>query len=276
MGEKKSNKKKVGLALSGGGWRGLAHVGVLKTLEKYDIPIDYVAGASAGALIGGLYCYYGNAQELEDFILEFGYKDLFKIVSDPKLKNGLIKGEKMIKYLDKMTDKAVVENLKTPFNAVASNILTAKPYYFKEGKLSEAIKASASIPFLFQPTKKEGMVLIDGGATENIPVNCVKEMGANVVIAVSVNTNYFPLKKEELKSSTKIAHASTRTMIDRFSSMLASEADILIEPKLPRKRSEIGMAYLLEFLEFVKGKDIIKIGERETEDNIEEILKITR
>ncbi len=271
----KENKKtkKVGVALSGGGWRGLAHVGVLKVLEKNNIPIDFIAGSSAGALVGGLYSYFGNAEELEKFIIKFGYRDMLKIVSDPKLKSGILKGNKMIKYLNEITKNANIEDLKIPFQAVSTDILTAKSFYFKEGNLAEAIKASASIPLIFQPTKKDGMVLIDGGATENVPVRCAKNMGADFVIASSVNTIYFPLREDEVNTSGKIAIASTRTMLNTLSEILAKEADIIIEPKVLRKKVKIAVSY---FLEFVREKDIIKIGEQATEELIPTIIEKIR
>ncbi|MBW6441901.1 patatin-like phospholipase family protein [Patescibacteria group bacterium] len=262
--------KKIGLALSGGGWRGLAHVGVLKVLEENNIPIDYIAGASAGALMGGLYCYFGNSTDLEKFILDFGYKDLFKIISDPKMKSGLLKGRKITDYLKQATNNSDIENLKIPFCAVASDIISGESYYMSKGNLAEAIKTSGSIPLVFQPSKIDGKVLIDGGATENVPVKCVKEMGADFVIAVSVNTAYFPVKEEDVNSSTKIAVVSTRTMLKKLSEILASEADIVIEPKISKKKVGVGVSY---FLEFVREKDIIKVGEKATAESIQEIKR---
>ena len=267
---KKKKRKKIGLALSGGGWRGLTHVGVLKILEENNIPIDFIAGTSAGALIGGLYCYFGNSKDLEKFILDFGYRDLFKIISDPRLKSGLLKGKKFQNYLNKVTKNSDVEDLKIPFCAVATDILSGNPYYIKKGDLAKAIKASVSIPLLFTPSKTDGKVLIDGGAIENVPVRCVKEMGADFVIAVSVNTAYFPVKEGDVNSSAKIAVVSTRAMLKQMSEMLASEADIIIEPKISKKKVEMGVSY---FLEFVREKDIIKIGERTTQDKLKDIIK---
>ena len=189
------NRKKVGLALSGGGWRGIAHVGVLKALEENNIPIDFIAGTSAGALFGGLYSYFGNYKELENFVTKFGYRDLFKAVGDPRMRKGILKGQRMIKYLNELTNHAKIEDLKIPFSAVTTDLLTAKPHYIRNGNLSEAIRASISIPMLFQPLNKNGMKLVDGGIVENLPIKCVKDMGAKIVIAVDVNTAYFPLKK---------------------------------------------------------------------------------
>ncbi len=142
--------------------------------------------------------------------------------------------------------------------------------YIKGGNLAEAIKASSSVPLVFGPTKKDGMYLIDGGATENIPVQCAREMGADFVIAVNLNTNFFPIKEKDLKSSPRIALVSTRVMLNRLSEILAEEADILIEPKITKGGVKFSVDY---FLKFVREKEIIKIGEKTTEETIKEIEK---
>lgn len=261
-------RKKVGLALSGGGWRGMAHIGVLKVLEKNNIPIDFIAGTSAGALMGGLYSYYGNIEQLEDFVIKFGYKDLLKMITDPRLKTGIIKGQKIINYINGKTNNVNIEDLKIPFVAVASDLITGKPYYFKKGNLAEAIRTSISIPLLFQPSHKDGMVLIDGGATENVPVNCVKEMGANFVIASNVNSGFFPIKQDTIKNAGNVALVSTRTMLNSLSDILTAQADFAIESKIPIEKMKIGVGY---FLEFIKEKEVIAIGEKAAEKSIEEL-----
>lgn len=271
MGTAENKKReKVGLALSGGGWRGMAHVGVLKVLEKNNIPIDFIAGTSAGALIGGLYSYYGNAEQLENFVLKFGYKDLLKTITDPRLRTGIIKGQKLIRYINEKTDNVNIEDLKIPFSAVASDLVSGKPYYFKDGNLAEAIRTSISIPLIFQPTKKDGMILIDGGATENVPVNCLKEMGANYIIASNVNSGIFPVKPGRIKNIRNIALISTRTMLNTLSDVLTSQADFIIEPKITIEKFKIGVGY---FLEFIKEKEVIAIGEKSTEESIKELKK---
>lgn len=265
-----NTRKKVGLALSGGGWRGMAHIGVLKVLEKNNIPIDFIAGTSAGALMGGLYSYYGNIDQLEEFVLKFGYKDLFKMITDPRLKTGIIKGQKIIKYINEKTNYVNIEDLKIPFSAVASDLVSGKPYYFKKGSLAEAIRTSISIPLLFQPTQKDGMILIDGGATENVPVNCLKEMGAEYIIASNVNSGIFPLGPGMIKNAGNIALVSTRTMLNTLSDILTSQVDFAIESKIPIEKMKIGVGY---FLEFIKEKEVIAIGERAAESSIKELKK---
>ncbi len=266
------NKKKIGLALSGGGWRGIAHVGVLKALEENNIPIDFIAGTSAGALFGGLYSYFGNYKELENFVIRFGYRDLFKAVGDPRIRGGFLKGQKMIKYLNELTNHAKIEDLKIPFSAVTTDLITSKSHYIRDGKLSEAIRASVSIPLIFRPVNKNGMKLVDGGVTENVPIKCVKDMGADIIIAVDVNTAYFPVTEKDLNSTRQIAVVSARAVLNTLSDFLSLEADVLIEPKVNSKnKTSIGVGY---FLEFVKEKDIIRVGEESAEKSMKEIKKL--
>jgi NTE family protein len=268
------NRKKVGLALSGGGWRGIAHIGVLKALEENNIPIDFIAGTSAGALFGGLYSYFGNYKELENFVTKFGYRDLFKAVVDPRIRGGFLKGQKMVKYLNDLTNHAKIEDLKIPFSAVTTDLITSNTHYIRDGKLSEAIRASVSIPLVFRPVNKDGMKLVDGGVTENIPIKCVKDMGADIVIATNVNTTVFPVTEKDLNSTRKIAAISARAVLNTLSDVLSLEADVLIEPKIKSKnKTSFGVSY---FLEFVKEKDIIKTGEEATKESMKDIKKFLR
>lgn len=273
MGKNVKNRKSVGLALGGGGWRGIAHIGVLKVLEQHNIPIDYIAGTSIGSLVGGLYDYFGSAQELEKFILKFGYRDLFKATSDPKLKNGLLSGEKLVNYLNKLTKNTRIEDLPIPFCAVTSDMISGNSHYIKNGKLSEAIRASISIPLVFRPVKSKGMYLIDGGATENIPVNCLKAMGADITIGVHVNSAFFPVSEKDVSSSAKIAVVSARIMLNKMSERLLSQADIAIEPKIPKKVSGSGLGY---FLNFVKEKGLIRTGEEAANQVINKIERLIK
>lgn len=271
MKDKSLHRRKIGLALGGGGWRGIAHIGVLKVLERHNIQIDFVAGTSVGSLVGGLYCFLGNSTDLESFLLRFGYKDLFRIMADPKLKAGLLKGKKFIDYINKVTEGVNIEDLKIPFTAVSSNLLSGQPFYIKEGNLADAIKASISIPLVFEPSKKDGTYLVDGGITENLPIRCVKEMGANTVIAVNLNANFFPMSEKDIKSSSQVALVTSRIMLNKLASYMAADADVLIEPKILKQDIKISPSY---FLKFVKEREIIKAGEEETLKAIPKIIEL--
>jgi len=138
--------------------------------------------------------------------------------------------------------------------------------------LSEAIRASVSIPLIFRPVNKNGMKLVDGGVTENVPIKCVKDMGADIIIAVDVNTAYFPVTEKDLNSTRQIAVVSARAVLNTLSDFLSLEADVLIEPKVNSKnKTSIGVGY---FLEFVKEKDIIRVGEESAEKSMKEIKKL--
>ena len=115
-------KVKIGLALGSGGWRGLAHIGVLKSLEKNNIPVDYITGSSIGALVGGLYAYYGEVSKIEEIIAGIKYQDLFRVLSDPMADLGLLKGNKFLQFLEVFLKGVKIEQLKIPFKAVATDI----------------------------------------------------------------------------------------------------------------------------------------------------------
>ncbi|MBU1133036.1 MAG: patatin-like phospholipase family protein [Patescibacteria group bacterium] len=265
--------KKVGLALGGGGWRGLAHVGVIKTLEKEGIPIHCIAGSSAGSLVGGLYSSFGNSRKLEDFFLKFGYRDLLRMISDPHLKSGLLKGDKAEKYLRKITKNKNIEDLGTEFCAVATDLTTGKNVYIRRGNLAKAIRASGSVPILFDPQRRRGKVLIDGASTEPVPVRAVKEMGADFVIAVNLNTGFFPLKSEDLVYRARILLATNRAMIDKIAEYNCKEADVVITPRISKQKfmSKISFEW---FLKFVREKEIIEDGIEATEKKIAKIKKL--
>lgn len=265
--------KKVGLALGGGGWKGLAHIGVIKTLEKEGIPIDYIAGSSAGALMGGVYSSLGSSKKLEDLFSKFGYRDLLRVLSDPHLKSGLLKGEKASKYLKQVTGNKNIEDTNIKFCSVTTDLVSGKNVYIKQGNLAEAIRASCSVPLLFDPQKRRGKILIDGASTEPVPVKAVREMGADFVIAVNLNTGFFPLKEEDLVYRSRIVLATNRAMIDRIAEYNCKEADVVIYPKIPRQKlmSKISFDW---FLNFVKEKEIIENGVEATEKQLTKIKKL--
>ena len=125
--------------------------GVIKEFERQGIPIDCISGSSAGALIGGLYSYYGSTYEIESIISSFGYRSLYGILFDPARKLGLINGDKYTKFIEKYTGDVRIEDLKIKFTAVCSDLIKGDPVGLTEGKLSSAIRASSSMPTVFKP-----------------------------------------------------------------------------------------------------------------------------
>jgi len=259
------SKPRIGLVLSGGGARGAAHVGVLLELERLRVPVDFVAGTSMGAVVGGLYASGLEPAELQTILETLDWDALFTdktrrrdlafrrkqddrrfqstfqlSFKDGKfqLPTGLIGGQRLNQTLDMLVlPVASVHNfddLPTPFRAVVTEIETGQPLALSTGDLATAIRASMSIPGVFVPVNLGGNLLVDGGSTMNLPVEVAQEMGADVIIAVDIAT---PLRdKEQLDSAIAITaqtitmqiQDNTKTQIGRM-----TERDILLQPALP-------------------------------------------
>ncbi|WP_457665850.1 patatin-like phospholipase family protein [Thiolapillus sp.] len=258
------HRPKIGLVLSGGGARGAAHVGVLKVIEELHIPIDYIAGTSMGAIIGGLYASGMSPEEIEKALADIDWLD---VLSDsPKRKDlsfrrkredeeflvrsaagfnngelelpqGLLQGQKLLLLLKSLTLPVATvhdfDQLRIPFRALATDISTGQAVVLKKGDLALSMRASASIPSAFAPVEIDGKLLVDGGVSDNLPVRIVKEMGADRLIVVDVST---PLAtREELKNVLSITDQLTTIMTRRnteASLALMGDDDVLIVPDL--------------------------------------------
>ena len=179
-------KKKVGLVLGSGSAKGLAHIGVIKLLEEMDIKIDVIAGTSIGALIGGIYTTGISIEEIEDIALKIDLATSVKFFFPTIPKSGLISGLKVKEFLISLIGDKKIENLKIPFSAVATDIITGHEVIFNEGNLVDAIRASISIPIIFKPVIHNDIILVDGGIANPLPIDVVRKMGAEFIIAVNV------------------------------------------------------------------------------------------
>lgn len=190
-------KKKIGIALGGGAARGIAHIGVLEILEKEGIPIDVVAGTSAGAVIGALYCSGMTPLKLKEVVNGFDWKKRSNLVDISLPKTGFIAGDKLMREVqDLMGGDLTFEELKKPFACVACDLLTGEEIVMNTGSVIEAVRASIAIPIIFQAVKRNGRYLIDGGMINQVPVNVARAMGADYVIAVNVT----PVRAHKLKN----------------------------------------------------------------------------
>lgn len=178
---------KIGLALGGGVARGLAHIGVLRGLEELDIKPNYIAGTSSGSIIGALYAAGLSVQSIVDLAGRTSWNNLIHLVV-PRL--SLIGTKKMEEYLSTILEDRTFHQLEIPFTALATDLLSAKRYVFREGDLAKAIVASCSIPGIFPPVEHRGRLLVDGGLVENVPVQSVREMGAELIIAVDLYASH--------------------------------------------------------------------------------------
>lgn len=180
----------VGLALSTGGPRGAAHVGVLKVLEEHKIPIDIVVGTSIGALVGGAYAAGVPLARIEE---EWLKTDLLRVAKSflPTFPiRGWSSGSNVLRMLRGLLGGVRIEELPRKFAAVAADLVTGQEVVLQSGPLVEALRASSSIPGLFVPVERDGQVLVDGGLVNPLPVDVVRRLGAEVVIAVDLS--YYP------------------------------------------------------------------------------------
>ncbi|MFO8064015.1 MAG: patatin-like phospholipase family protein [Spirochaetota bacterium] len=222
----KIGEKKVGLALGGGAARGIAHVGVIKVLEEHGVNVHYVAGTSAGSLMGALYCAGHTWREIRDIAREINWGDL---VQPSLFSMGLVNPSKLEKMLEKLISNKTFADLQIPLRVVAVDLLTGELIVFREGSVARAVRASSSIPGIFSPLEDDGRLLVDGGVKNNIPADIVKEMGADTVIAVDVNAN--ALKPEGPENVFDVMMYSMRIMLDD-EQRVAEHADFLIRPNL--------------------------------------------
>jgi NTE family protein len=178
-----SKRPKIGLALGSGGARGLTQLGILKVLNENNIHIDFIAGASAGSVIGAYYALHENVTGFEKAIKKLSKRDLLKIAYANSTRKG-ITGEKAMEFLMGIIGDKDFSDTKIPLKIIATDMESGKEVWFDKGKLSKAIRASISLPGIFYPAKIDGKFYLDGGVINPTPVDVVKAMGADIVIAI--------------------------------------------------------------------------------------------
>lgn len=221
------SRPKVGLALGSGAARGLAHIGVLNALTEEKIPIDMVAGTSAGALIGALYCSGANLKLIQQLAVELRRKDLLDIAV-PRV--GFIKGNKIEELLKLLTRGKNIEELNIPFCAVAADIIRGEKVVLDRGPLYRAVRASISIPGVFTPVHYGDFVLVDGGIIDRVPVSVVKEMGADIIVGVDVG---FSAAKTSIDNIFDVMLQSTDMTYKELMRYRIIQCDVLIKLYLP-------------------------------------------
>jgi len=179
-------KVNVSLVLSGGGARGIAHIGVIEELEKQGLEIKSIAGTSMGALVGGIYAV-GKLQEYKNWMYTLDKIDVFKLIDFTLSSQGLIKGDRVFKKMKEFIPDMNIEELKIHYTATATDIINKKEVVFTKGSIYEAIRASVAFPSVLTPVKKDDSVLVDGGVMNNVPINHVKRTRDDILIVVYVN-----------------------------------------------------------------------------------------
>jgi NTE family protein len=274
---------RIGLVLSGGGARGLAHVGVLKVLEELRVPVHCVTGTSMGAIVGGAYAAGTTAAGLEDFVRKADWNEIFrdsppraeistrrkideyKTLFAPEygvkngglvLPKGLIAGVSIHSFFRLLTEQAVeigdFDKLPIPFRAVAADIETGEAVVLSRGSLSRAMRASMSVPGAIAPVEIDGRLLVDGGIANNLPIDEARKLCGDVIIAVNISTP--PLKREEITSALtvggQLVNFLGKVNVERQLASLG-QRDVLITPEL----GDISSG------SFERAGDAIRVGE---------------
>ncbi|MDD4092485.1 MAG: patatin-like phospholipase family protein, partial [Smithellaceae bacterium] len=255
---------RIGLVLSGGGARGLAHVGVIQVLEEMKIPVYCIAGTSMGAIVGGMYASGMSPAELGKFITSMQWNEAFKDKPDASemtfrrksdaadflidldlgfkdgkftMPRGVLQGQNLNLILKSLLihteDIDDFNRLNIPFRAVATDIETGDAVILEKGELVKALRASMSIPALFAPVEMDGRLLVDGGIANNLPIDIARRMGADVVIVVDISTELS--SRDQLATSVAITSQLTSIMVQRNTQAqirTMREGDILIRPEM--------------------------------------------
>lgn len=287
----------VCLVLSGGGSRGIAHIGVIKELERNNIPIDYIVGTSIGGIIGGLYASGYSTDELEtlvdttdwNYILSLSQdnerSDLYfahKLAADrkqltirfegltPIVPSAISSGQRLTNFINQLVLQSLYhpiqnfDDLKIPFRCVSTDLISGKKIIFSSGNLSDALRASISIPLLFNPLKKDTLELTDGGLLSNIPVDVAKELGADIIIAV--NTVSLLRTASQLNNPWEVTDQIVNIMAQEVNKKALDSATIVITP-------DLGAFPSINFsnFEFVKQQGVVatQLKIRAIKDSIE-------
>jgi NTE family protein len=282
---------KIGLALGEGGERFYAHIGVLKVLESEGIKLDYIAGTSIGSLIGGLYALWEDIGKIEEYVLSINfrkyfkfqredirfeninetpfilfYADILKNKIDPKWLKGLIDGKVIRDEIDRLTNRASFEyDLKIPFKAVATDLVTGEKVVIGKGRISNAIVASLSKPGTFIPFRFEDKILVDGALKDPVPADVVREMGADIVIGVSLRDIKID-NPPNVSNVISIVYRSIYIMLEELDDVSSSKADIIIKPQYKGP-----LTFNMKRDERLK---LIKLGEEETKKIIPLLKKL--
>lgn len=282
-------KLKVGLALGGGGARGLAHIGVLKVLERENIPIDLITGTSIGAIIGGAYALKKDISAIEkiaekyskisEFNIDFSFSEkerkdklfFLKKMSDFLKKGYILNLELRRKYIDEGEEiKKIIKDLvgdkaftdtKIPFAVVAADLVKGEKVILNQGKLFDALLASSSIPGMFPPVILDKKILVDGGIVDVVPIQAAQSLGANFVIGVNVGQTI--KKRVEFDNAVEIFFRSDSITSAELRKLQLSFADVVITPKIGR----------FHWSDFSKSGQCIREGEIAAQNIILELKK---
>jgi NTE family protein len=252
-------RKKIGLALSGGGARGFAHVGVIKVLAENNIPIDLIAGTSIGSVVGGALASGMTADEIEAMAHGIHWRDITRPSFSPI---ALMSNVPLGKFLQRKFPVNRFEDLKIPFAAVTVDLRKPECVVFKDsGDMITAIRASCAVPAVFAPVRDEsGRILVDGGVMAPLPIDAVKEMGADIVIAVDLLSSGAKFNRAP-STAFGMLFSSAMVLLREVSNNQEHKADVMIIPEIAHVRPD----------RLSQREDCQRLGEEAARSKIDEI-----
>ncbi len=252
-------KRRVALVLAGGGARGVAHIGAIEELERRGFEIAAVAGTSMGALVGGMYAS-GHLTAFKEWMCTLDKYKVFGLVDFALSSEGLVKGDRVIKAMQELVPDVRIEQMPVPFAAVAADLLTGREVVLDHGGLYDAIRASISIPSVFRPVHRDGMVLIDGGTVNPLPLNRVRREEGDLLVAVDVSAPFGADPTTRANASLnyyKVLIASSQIMQQHITQLMCRlyRPDVLVQ--MPA--DSYGM------FEFYRSAELIEAGRAATQ-----------
>jgi len=263
----KEKRKKIGLALGSGGFRGFALIGVIKTFIKHDIPIDYITGCSIGSFVGAHYSLHKDIDALEEYLFKH-QNDLLLELFGLNWEN-IIKRRNIEHFLNKSLHDSKFSDLQIPFHAVGTDLSNGNSVVIKKGNLAKAIRASISVPFILKTEKNDNKLLIDGAFSDPVPDKLVKDMGADIVVAVNLYKYSADIKKI---GRHKTLYCGLLILLNNLAKCSTNHADFVIEPN----SSQLGISLVNNYTSKKIGRELMAIGEKETEKIIPKLKKMMK
>ena len=282
----KKKKPRWALVLMGGGSRGLAHIGILDVLQKNGLTPDIIVGTSMGAVIGGLFASGISPLKLKEIADDFDINNFIERPNVPFLskknqlsvldflmlesykskllkKLGLNREDRMEAYLKNLTGEICIEELPLKFVCNAVDLISGREIIFEKGKLYKALRATMSLPIIFEPASIDDMLLLDGGVLNNAPVGIAKNLDAHKVILVDVHRDIKEVPKEEIKNTFQLLHRMVETMVAYKTDEKVKRADLVIRVDLE-----------IDALDYSDSLRIVETGENIASENIDKIKKL--
>lgn len=233
-----SSSRKVALVLASGGAKGFAHIGCIEALEECGYTITSIAGTSMGALVGGIYAA-GGLDKVKDWMFDLTGRKVFNLADFTLSPHALLNGNRLMDALKEQVPDCRIENLRIPFCAVATDLKEGQEVVFRSGSLYDAIRASISVPMLFRPVEMDGMLLIDGGITNGLPLDRVARTDGDILVAINLEDYKWeddddkPKKPthhpSRLQSLSKKLHAGINALSNNYVSMTYDTISILMK-----------------------------------------------